>query len=98
MKIRSRIVALVALCLGVSANLYAQNSGSSNSSTEASKAREAAITDQQREAEALARQQREAAWIARCNIQPVMTDEAIATCRQVMTRPAPKVVPHQEVY
>jgi hypothetical protein len=64
----------------------------------AAKAREAAMTDQQREAEALAKQQREAAWIARCNIQPVMTDEAIATCREVMTRPAPKVVPYKEIY
>lgn len=56
----------------------------------AATAREAAISDQQREADALARQVREAAWIARCKIQPVMSDEAIATCREVMSRPAPK--------
>jgi hypothetical protein len=31
----------------------------------------------------------QAAWEARCDIKPVMSDEEIAICKEVRSRPAP---------
>ena len=42
-----------------------------------------------RELAMLDRQKRQAAWEARCDIKPVMSDEEIATCKEVRSRPAP---------
>jgi hypothetical protein len=35
------------------------------------------------------RRQKQAAWEARCVIKPAMSDEEIATCREVRSKPAP---------
>ena len=35
------------------------------------------------------RKLKQAAWEARCVIKPAMSDEEIATCREVRTKPAP---------
>lgn len=52
---------------------------------------------EQREAarqEAIAEKKvREKAWAARCNLQPVMSDLEIATCKEVWSKPAPKTWP-----
>lgn len=42
-----------------------------------------------RELAMLDRQKRQAAWEARCDIKPVMSDEEIAICKEVRSRPAP---------
>ncbi len=47
---------------------------------EAAKDKETAMLDRKR---------RQAAWEARCETKPVMTDEEIATCKEVWSRPAP---------
>ena len=55
----------------------------------AEKQREAEAAAKKREQAIIDRKQRQAAWEARCQIKSVMTDEEIATCRQVWTRSAP---------
>lgn len=55
---------------------------------EEEKRRVAAASLREQEQQAQARRQRQAAWEARCNIQPVMSDLEIATCKEVWTRPA----------
>ena len=46
--------------------------------------------EQDRQQAKLEAAQRQYAWETRCQIKPVMSDEEIATCREVWTRPAPK--------
>ncbi|WP_371325242.1 hypothetical protein VX159_06925 [Dechloromonas sp. ZY10] len=46
--------------------------------------------EQDRQQAKLEAAQRQYAWETRCQIRPVMSDEEIATCREVWTRPAPK--------
>lgn len=57
--------------------------------TEDKKRREAEAVVKNRELAMLDRQKRQAAWEARCDIKPVMTDEEIAICKEVRSRPAP---------
>lgn len=55
---------------------------------EEQKRKDAAATLKNRELAMLERQQRQAAWEARCQIKPVMSDEEIATCKEVWSTPA----------
>lgn len=57
---------------------------------EEKKRRESEQKQQDREQAKLEEAQRQYAWESRCQIKPVMSDEEIATCRDVWTRPAPK--------
>lgn len=50
---------------------------------EEQKRKDAAAVLKNRELAMLERQQRQAAWEARCQIKPVMSDEEIATCKEV---------------
>ena len=54
------------------------------------KRREAEQREQDQQQAKLDQAQRQYAWESRCQIMPVMSDEEIATCREVWTRPAPK--------
>lgn len=53
------------------------------------KLHEAAAASRKHEDAVRERQQRQLAWEARCQIQPVMTDLEISTCREAWTSPAP---------
>lgn len=53
------------------------------------KRRDAEAKVKNRELAMLERQKRQAAWEARCDIKPVMSDEEIAICKEVRSRPAP---------
>lgn len=55
---------------------------------EEQKRKEAEATIKNREFAMLDRQKRQAAWEARCQIMPVMSDEEIATCKEVWSKPA----------
>ncbi len=55
---------------------------------EEQKRKDAAATLKNRELALLERRQRQAAWEARCQIKPVMSDEEIATCKEVWSTPA----------
>ena len=52
------------------------------------KRREAEAKVKNRELALLERQKRQAAWEARCDIKPVMSDEEIAICKEVRSKPA----------
>ncbi|MBS1132186.1 MAG: hypothetical protein H6R16_3188 [Proteobacteria bacterium] len=53
------------------------------------KRREAEAKVKNRELALLERQKRQVAWEARCDIKPVMSDEEIAICKEVRSKPAP---------
>ena len=55
---------------------------------EEQKRKEAEAKIKDRELALLERQKRQAAWEARCQIKAVMTDEEIATCKEVWSKPA----------
>ncbi len=55
---------------------------------EEQKRKDAAAVAKNRELALLERQQRQAAWEARCQIKAVMSDEEIATCKEVWSTPA----------
>lgn len=55
---------------------------------EEQKRKEVEAKAKNRELAQLERQQRQAAWEARCQIKPVMSDEEIATCKEVWNSPA----------
>ncbi len=56
---------------------------------EEQKRKEAETKAKNRELALQERQKRQAAWEARCQIKSVMSDEEIATCKEVWSRPAP---------
>ena len=56
---------------------------------EQQKRRDAEAAQQKQEQAVENHKQRQLAWEARCQIEPVMTDLAISTCREVWTKPAP---------
>lgn len=56
---------------------------------EEQKRKDAETKVKNREIAMLERQKRQAAWEARCQIKAVMSDEEIATCKEVWSKPAP---------